>query len=62
MAAPPLYVAMEKRSPNSVKCWLELGEEEGALIYSKIISTGWWLQPVLNLYVLYWLEPPTGTK
>ena len=20
MAAPPLYVAMEKRSPNSVKC------------------------------------------
>ena len=29
MAAPPLYVAMKKRSPSSVKCWLGLEEEEG---------------------------------
>jgi len=62
MAAPPLYVAMEKRSPSSVKYWLGLGEEEGVLLYSKSTSTGWWLQPVLKLYVLYRLEPPAGTK
>ena len=33
----------EEEPELSVKCWLGLGEEEGALIYSKSISTGWWL-------------------
>ena len=31
MATPPLHVAMEKRSPSSVKCWLGLEEEEGVI-------------------------------
>jgi len=32
----------EVRARSNV--WLGLGEKEGALIYSRYISTGWWLQ------------------
>ena len=31
--------------------WLGLREEEDELIYSKRISTGWWLQPVLEVAI-----------
>ena len=50
----------EARALSNV--WLGLVEEEGMLIYSKSISTSWWLQLVLNLYVLYQLEPLADTK
>ena len=50
----------EARALSNV--WLGLVEEEGMLIYSKSISTSWWLQLVLNLYILYQLEPLADTK
>ena len=31
--------------------WLGLGEEEDELIYSGRISTGWWLQPALEVAI-----------
>jgi len=39
----------EARARSNV--WLGLGEEEGALIYSRHISIGWWLQPVLTRHI-----------
>ena len=39
--------------------WLGLGEEEGELIYSGRINTGWCLQPVLIHFYIFWsLLPP----
>ena len=38
-----------EESPSSVKWLARLGEEEGELIYSGQVSTGWRHQPVLNL-------------
>ena len=45
-------LAWRRRRSSSSVCllWLGLGEE-GWLIYSRTISTGWWLQPVQNVEV-----------
>jgi hypothetical protein len=54
--------AMEKKK-------LELGQMVGSgsgrnkvLRHRRQISTDWWLQLVLYLSTLYWLEPPASTK